>query len=157
MKFRIIANEQTPKVESTLFVQDFFIEGSELFTGDSEMLEKYISFSSRQHNCAGLAANQVSLDGIRIMERFFAIKKNRFWDIILDPRILKYTGKKEIKEEGCLTWIGKKFEVYRYPSIDVNYYDIKGNFIEDTIKGFEAQVFQHEVDHLNGINENIPN
>ena len=147
MKFRVIPNKQTPRIIQKLDTEDYLFP-------NIKMLEKYISFSSRQHNCAGLAANQVSLDGERIMERFFAIKKDRFWDIIIDPKILEYTGKKELKTEGCLTWIGKKFEVYRYPSIDVSYFQLNGKYIEETIMGFEAQVFQHEYDHLNGIVEN---
>ncbi len=150
MKFKIIPNQQTPRIIQKLDTEDYLFP-------NIKMLEKFLSFASRQHNCAGLAANQCSLDGERIMERFFAIKVSglggKFWDIIIEPKILKYKGKKELFEEGCLTWLGKSFKVYRYPKILVSYYDIKGDLIANNITGFEAQVWQHEIDHLNGVVE----
>ena len=36
-------------------------------------------------------------------------------------------------------------------SLEVEFYDVNGNFHKKEIKGFEATVFCHEYDHLNGI------
>ena len=147
MKFKIIPNEQTPKVEKITTENDILLKR------DRKLIEKFWSFARRQHNCAGLAANQCSCDGERIMKRFFAIKVNNIWDIYLEPEILEYIGEPEEKIEGCLTWIGKKIQVDRYPVIKIKYFTLNGDKIEREIDGFEAQVCQHECNHLMGVEE----
>ena len=144
MKFKIIPNEQTPKVNLTEAID---------INKDHKLFEKFLSFARRQRNCTGLAANQVSLDGERVMKSFFAIKTDRFWDMIINPEILKYSDEKEVKIEGCLTWLGKQLTVERFNYIDVCYYNLQGTYIERSISGFEAQVWQHEYDHLMGVEE----
>ena len=148
MKFKIIPNEQTPKVNSCK-------QGEILLENDRQILIKFLSFARRQINCAGLAANQVSLDGERIMEKFFAIKIDHFWDIIVHPIILKEVGKKKEFKEGCLTWLGKTIYAKRYSEIEVSYYNLKGELQNRVISGFEAQVWQHEYNHLIGVEEDV--
>lgn len=145
MKFKIIPNERTPKANDILFQKDIKLK----------LFEKFLSFASRQHNCVGLAANQVSLNGERIRKPFFAIKYNHFWDIVLKPKILKYVGAGEEKKESCLTWIGKDIIVMRWLHIEVEYYNLKGEFIKENITGIKAQIFQHEYNHLMGVLENV--
>jgi peptide deformylase len=146
MKFKIIPNEQTPEIT-------IFTDPQMLIIKQKKFLIKFLSFARRQHNCAGLAANQVSLDGDRIMERFFAIKIGHFWDLVINPEIIDYFGKPVIKKEGCLTWLGKTIIVKRHPEIRVKYYNIKGELFDKNINGFEAQIWQHEYNHLMGIAE----
>lgn len=153
MKFKIIPNEQTPKIEYVDMPKNL-IENRIQF--HLKLLEKFVAFARLQHNCAGLAANQVSCDGKRIiMQPFFAIKTNNHWDLIIHPNILNYYGKGEYKIEGCLTWLGKKIKAMRHQTIKVSYYNLKGEKIIDTISGFQAQVWQHEYDHLMGVEEKI--
>lgn len=54
--------------------------------------------------------------------------------------------------EGCLS-IPNKIEgyVHRSDEIEVEYYDLGGNFHKITATDFLAVVIQHEIDHLNGI------
>ena len=148
MKFKIIANEQTPAIKILAF-DKIALEY------DKQKLVKFLSFASRQFNCCGLAANQVSLDGERIMGNFFAIKVGHVWDLVICPEILAYNGKPTTEREGCLTWLGKAIVAKRYPNIDVTYYNIKGEKFVRTISGFEAQIWQHEYNHLRGIKEVI--
>ena len=89
------------------------------------------------------------------MERFFVIKINHRWEMFLDPKILEYFGEKEKKYEGCLTCIGEIIEVERYPMISVQYYNLKGELVSICLKDFEAQVFQHELNHLDGVEEKL--
>ncbi len=146
MKFRIIPNEKTPKVKKISDVNSFIAL-------NLVMIKKFVSFANRQKKCAGLAANQCSLDGERLMLDCFAIKNNHRWDLILAPRIIKYNGAKKLLLEKCLTWLGKTISVYRFPEIEVLYYDLKGDKFNRTIDGFEAQVWQHEYNHLQGVEE----
>ena len=144
MKFKIIANEQTPRTTEKVDLSN-----------DFKMLDKFLSFARRQYNCVGLASNQVSLKGVRINKSFFALLDNNFWDIYINPEIVKYIGKKEEKIEGCLTWLGKDIIADRYPEIVVEYQKLNGEFKAETISGFKAQIFQHEYNHLMGIAEKV--
>jgi len=146
MKFKVIANEHTPKVEN-------FHPAQVLIKTQFDLLNKFITFTRLRHGCAGLAANQVSCNNVRITENFFVFKENHYWQMVINPKIIKYQGKEEEKIERCLTWIGKTIEVMRYPIIDVSYTDLKGDVYNRTLDGFSAQVFQHEYDHLNGVEE----
>jgi peptide deformylase len=143
MKFKIIPNQQTPAIIQNNFLSIL-------------ACEKFLSFAMRQKNhCVGLAANQVSLDGQRFNVNMFAIKYNHQWDIILSPRILEFYGKPEIKIEKCLTWLGKKIEAERYNSIYVEYLPLRGGTTYRKLYDLEAQIFQHEYNHLMGIEEKV--
>ncbi|MBI2334194.1 peptide deformylase [Candidatus Daviesbacteria bacterium] len=70
---------------------------------------------------------------------------------IINPQILFYSKATRIYFEGCLSVPTVWGEVKRHSSIKVSYQDSAGqNFIK-TLKGIPAWIFQHEVDHLNGI------
>ena len=63
--------------------------------------------------------------------------------------------------EGCLSVPGRRGEVLRSGEIVVEYADLAAvreddsiediPMIQDTVKGFTAVIFQHEVDHLDGV------
>lgn len=150
MKFKIIRNEHTPAVQ-------VYKDTHQLLSDDLLMLEKFISFARLQKmgnmKCVGLAANQVAMDGVRIQERFFAIKEGSFWHIIIEPTILKLIGKKEQKIENCLTWPGKKIIAERWPEIKASWYNLRGECVRKNLTGFIAQIWQHEYGHLYGIKE----
>ena len=70
MKFKIIPNEQTPKVYASRY--------DEVRLNKDELITKFLIFVRKQHNCAGLAANQVSVDGDRIIIKFFNYSISKF-------------------------------------------------------------------------------
>lgn len=150
MKFEIIPNEQTPKVPEIVDVKSFI----------SENFEKLMAFKeyakTLSGSAVGLAANQTSLDGERFMVNVFAIKDNIGWLLIINPKINKYLGVVDTKLEGCLTWKNRGILAERSRAINVSYYTEFGVLVENKIiKGFEGQVWQHEVNHLMGVPENI--
>lgn len=146
MKFRIIPNQQTPKTETRRDITTFLKE-------DKKMLEKFISFSMRQKNCAGLASNQVSLDGQRIMESFFTMKDKNGWGIYVRPKIIEYHGKPIELKEGCLTWLGKTMYADRYYKVTMKYFNLRGEKFTKDFVDYPAQICQHEMNHLLGIEE----
>lgn len=93
------------------------------------------------------------------MEQFFIVKdittRLSFWELIIHPKIINYIGKPETKIEGCLTWIGKDIIAKRYPEIEVEYYTLKCEKVRKRITGFMAQVWQHEYNHLMGVEEKV--
>ena len=112
-------------------------------------------------NGVGLAAPQIG-----ITERMFAIKRGGKVEVLMNPEVAKTWGEKEFpviadprpaaakamagKEEefleGCLSFPNLFGTVKRYLKIEARWMD-GGRILE----GFEAIVFQHELDHLNGI------
>ena len=145
--FEIIPDQQTPKVTEVISIG----ENRELFL-------EFLEFAKQQHNAVGLAANQCNLNGERFNQRIFAIKhlKDGSWRLIIDPVVSEYVGMKELKLEGCLTWCGKAVLAERFRAIKVNYYNIDGDFHENELYyGFDAQIWQHEINHLDGIPETI--
>lgn len=148
MDWKIIPDEQTPEIPSMGDIGQFMKE-------NKAVLESFLSFASVCSKTAvGLAGNQVSLDGERFMQRVFAIKNtiDKSWRLIVNPEITEYMGIKELKDEGCLTWVGKTIVAERYRRVKVSYYDIDGKKHEGEIyKNFDGQIWQHEVSHLNGI------
>jgi peptide deformylase len=153
MIFEVIASEQTPKVPELNDWRDIEL----LFVDNLTELEEFLEFAEKQRRAVGLAANQVSIDGERFMLRVFAIRNlvDGSWKIVADPKITEYSGIKELKAEGCLTWQRKLVVAERYRKIHVTYYDTSGVQHEEDLKGFEAEIWQHEVNHLNGIEEQI--
>ena len=153
MKFDIIYNKQTPAVPEIVNVKQFI-------TDNKELMEKFLDYSKNLEYMTpvGLAANQISVDGERIMRRFISKKdrKTEKWEICIDPKIIWIDEIKSQRREGCLTWGPDKMVVAeRYQKVAVQYYDIDGIIHEVKAEAFESQVWQHETNHLNGIEEDI--
>lgn len=99
----------------------------------------------KNKNGLGLAAPQVGLS-----LRFF-IYKDKFNEIAINPIILKHGKDEEEDFEGCLSFPGQTIKVKRYKIIDVEYTNLGGYKVRKTLKGLSARIFQHELNHLNGI------
>lgn len=71
--------------------------------------------------------------------------------IFINPEIVKISKEKKEVEEGCLSvrWFYGKVE--RSVRVTLAAYDQNGRKIERGASGLLAQIFQHEIDHLNGI------
>jgi peptide deformylase len=114
-------------------------------------------------NGAGLAATQIGSK-----KRFFGLKngQTKKVDIFINPKILVTyddkvypmikleDGGEEDFLEGCLSFPDFFGTVKRYLKVDVEWEEIENNKLikkSKTMNGFEAIVFQHEADHLDGI------
>lgn len=71
--------------------------------------------------------------------------------VYINPEIVKISRKKFDKHEGCLSVRGKWGIVPRAEKTTVRAYNEKGQKFERGASGFLAHIFQHEIDHLNGI------
>jgi peptide deformylase len=98
----------------------------------------------------GLAANQIGMD----TRAFAMIRDMEYNDVIVcfNPVILKKYGKLAWREEGCLSYPDDIINVERHKIIDVKYEDEEGKEHELTLQGLPSRIFQHEFDHLEGIN-----
>ncbi len=71
--------------------------------------------------------------------------------VIVNPEIVWTSQKMVDGIEGCLSIPGYVGEVERPDSIRVRALDRKGKKIKLRLNGWTARIFQHEIDHLNGI------
>jgi len=161
MEFKVIPNEQTPAVPKVAFS-----DGKLFVEHHKEELEAFLEFAKSRQNAVGLAANQCAIfagdnedeDGKRFDMRVFAIRNTvtRDWSLVIDPHIDKYLGLKQIKAEGCLTWKGRVIVAERYEGVLVDFFDMNGIHRQaEVYKGFDAQIWQHEINHLNGVEEDV--
>jgi peptide deformylase len=71
--------------------------------------------------------------------------------VFINPEIVRSSREKRDVEEGCLSvrWLYGK--VKRSSRVTLRAYDEKGKKIERGASGLMAQIFQHEMDHLEGV------
>jgi peptide deformylase len=70
--------------------------------------------------------------------------------ILFNPEIVKCQGE-QVGLEGCLSipgWVG---EVARHEQVTVQALDERGKKVRHKVDGYLARVFQHEIDHLDGV------
>lgn len=71
--------------------------------------------------------------------------------VFINPEIIKASKKKRKMEEGCLSVRYLYGQVKRSEKVVIRAYDETGRQSERGVSGLLAQIFQHEIDHLNGI------
>ncbi len=108
-----------------------------------EVLLEAISLCN-EYNGVGLAAPQIGLN-----ERWAVINLNNDPYFIFNPEILE-SDEEILFEEGCLSLPGESHVTRRFNKVRVKYQEVDGRFRIRTLKGLEAIVYQHELDHLNG-------
>ncbi|MGK7916293.1 MAG: peptide deformylase [Prochloraceae cyanobacterium] len=70
---------------------------------------------------------------------------------MINPSILAHSSEIVKDWEGCLSIPGIRGLVPRYQAIEVEYTSQEGQLHRQELKDFVARIFQHELDHLNGI------
>lgn len=71
-------------------------------------------------------------------------------EVFINPRILKRSGE-IVFEEGCLSLPGIRSNMERYGRLQVEYYDLKEKKHIIDAEELLAVLFQHEIDHLDGL------
>jgi peptide deformylase len=70
---------------------------------------------------------------------------------VINPEIVKESSEVEEGSEGCLSIPGFVGEVDRHTMVVVRGQDVHGKQIRVRVYDYLARVFQHEIDHLNGV------
>ena len=101
------------------------------------------------HNGVGLSANQIG-----IKERAFVmISDMESQDTLtcFNPKIVKESKEMVTMEEGCLSYPELFLDIPRPETIVVKYEDEGKELHKIKLTGFIARIFQHEYDHMEGI------
>ena len=116
---------------------------------DRHHLSRVLIDNMIHHNGIGISANQIG-----IWERAFAMIRdieNHEVMVCFNPRIIKsYTEEVEM-EEGCLSYPELFLKIKRPDKIVVKYEDEDKKSHKLKLQGLASRVFQHEYDHMEGI------
>lgn len=100
----------------------------------------------RKENGVGIAAPQIG-----VHDRVIIVEMNGIATPFMNPVLSECSFRKINSEEGCLSVPGTWGMVTRYRSVTVRALDESGEEVVMKVQGFDATVFQHEIDHLDGI------
>jgi peptide deformylase len=109
--------------------------------------------ASRAHE-VGVALAAVQIDRlykIVIVRDDYNDKDTRTFTVFINPQITKREGTVEADFEGCLSVPNVYGKVPRHSKVRVKALDLDGREFRVTAEGFLARIFQHEIDHTNGL------
>lgn len=112
---------------------------------DIRALVRSMRAAMHRANGVGLSANQVGVNA----KIFIAQTENKFY-AIFNPELKIAAADRVEMEEGCLS-VPKRYGIVpRAPKVTLTGFDQNGKRLKIKAHGLLAQIFQHEVDHLNG-------
>lgn len=94
---------------------------------------------------AGVAAPQI---GVNL--RAFSYKVDGVIGHLINPTLDETFGEPQLLDEGCLSLPEIWAKTPRYPKVKVSGTTVDGKQVNLEAEGLLAQVFQHEIDHLDG-------
>jgi|SRR5699024_7794261 len=116
---------------------------------DDEIAEKY-----KLRSGVGIAAPQLGIEKRLIVIHYLDEDDQEHTYQLINPKIISHSVQQSYLQggEGCLS-VDRAVEgyVHRYARITVKAYNIDGEEVKLKLRGYTAIVFQHEIDHLNGI------
>jgi peptide deformylase len=115
-------------------------------TEDLNSIIKDMSETLKAANGLGLAAPQVG-----ILKRLFIYDLGEGVKCFVNPEIVWASDETSEDTEGCLSIPGREVTVERPVAVRVAGSDEVGNAIEVEAEELMARMFQHEIDHLNGV------
>ena len=116
---------------------------------DRHHLSRVLIDNMIHHNGIGISANQIG-----IWERAFAMVRdleNNEVMVCFNPRIVKSYSEEVEMEEGCLSYPELFLKIKRPDKIVVKYEDEDKKTHKMKLEGLASRVFQHEYDHMEGI------
>lgn len=126
---------------------------TEFGTQELDQLTNKLFHALQAEQGLGLAAPQI---GIKKRAIVFGLASNPRlpeipFTVLFNPSFEPLNDECVEDYEGCIS-VGKlRAKVSRYKSILYRGYDVKGKLIEQEVHDLHARVFQHELDHLDGI------
>lgn len=108
-----------------------------------------------QKSMVGLAAPQIGIKKrIILVDIGVSTQRRELGSLLafINPVITWYSDEMILDREGCYSVDSRLLGIIpRSLKVRVQAYDREGNFIDQEYSGFTARIFQHEIDHLNGI------
>lgn len=121
-------------------------------TVDLLQLKKDMFEMMKKHGGIGIAAPQVGLNyRIFCMQNNATNNLNERQMMAINPEVVNADFPEVAMYESCLSVPGLVLNVMRPHKIEARWYNENGKKREETLTGYSARVFLHELDHLDGI------
>ena len=118
----------------------------ETFDGSLAHLAEEMLVTMREHEGVGLAANQVGrLKRVLVA----AVEEETF--VLVNPVVEEAADTTGQALEGCLSIPEIQVEVERPTAVTISSQDTSGAPLRIEASGLLARIFQHEIDHLDGV------
>jgi peptide deformylase len=118
------------------------------------MIDATVDWEDNREHEVGVALAAVQIDKlykIVVIRNDFENKADKSFSIFINPEIIKLEGEITEDYEGCLSVTDIYGKVPRYSKARIRALDENGQQVRVKVEGFLARVFQHEIDHTNGI------
>lgn len=115
-------------------------------TAEAKKLVKDMLETMEEKQGIGIAAPQIN-ESVQVI----IVRTENGPYTLFNPKLIKTSKKKEPYEEGCLSVVGVYGLVPRYSSVEVEAQNESGETVRIKAEGYLARIFQHEIDHINGI------
>ncbi|MDV2496544.1 MAG: peptide deformylase [bacterium] len=99
----------------------------------------------------GLAAPQVDVPRRVVVVDVHLEQEPEGRRALINPEILATHGPMVTMDEGCLSFPEMSVEIVRPEGVTVRYQTVEGEHVEEEASGLLARVYQHEIDHLDGV------
>lgn len=119
-----------------------------------DMIDATLDWEDNRKHEVGVALAAVQINELLrvvVIRDDFDNKGKRTFTAFINPAITKYEGQIVHDYEGCLSVQEIYGKVPRHSKVRIKATGIDGQTIRLTADGFLARVFQHEIDHTNGI------
>lgn len=119
-----------------------------------DMISATLSWDESREHEVGVALAAIQIDRlykIIVVRNDYEDKTNKTFTTFINPEITKFEGKMVSDYEGCLSVPNIYGKVMRYSKVRVKALGLDGKSFRVTAEGFLARIFQHEIDHTNGI------
>lgn len=122
------------------------IQADEILSGDTKQLILDLKETMKAQNGVGIAASQIG-----VLKRVIIVETGTGSKAFINPTITKRSLRKKQSEEGCLSVPGVFGIVLRHRTVTVEAIDENGETVTIHADQLLAIIFQHEIDHLDGI------
>ena len=118
------------------------------------MIDATLSWDASRDHEVGVALAAVQIDSlyrIIVVRNNYDDKEDKSFTVFINPEITKLEGDVLEDYEGCLSVPNIYGKVKRYSKVRVKSLGLDGKPFRVSAEGFLARIFQHEIDHTNGI------
>lgn len=119
-----------------------------------QMMQATLDWESAREHEVGVALAAIQIDKpyrVVIVRNDFENKEDKRFGVFINPEIVKTEGDLIEDYEGCLSVTDIYGKVPRYSKVRIRALNEDGKQIKLKVDGFLARIFQHEIDHTNGI------
>ena len=150
-EFLTLVPPTDPRVQSAIapYTDDMLKEHN--FKDRKELSDKMF-ISMKRYGGIGLSANQVGLPFNMFVLGDHLSLENGLKMTCFNPMIVSTSEEEILMKEGCLTFPFLFLNIKRPRKCVVKYTDEKGDLKEGQLDGMISRIFQHEMEHMLGIN-----